>query len=136
MATDSVEQGTPIVPKRSEADRNRSAGNVLTLTIPISTALTEIIRLHGRRIVAIEMPAGWDAAAMTFLSGSDDAGLHGVFDDLGVEVSAAVAVDQIVAITGAKADAIACLDKLQLRSGNTATPVNQTAARTIKLLLK
>jgi hypothetical protein len=122
---------------RSEADKIRATGGVIELTVPEDTALSDIKRLNGRRIIAIEMPAIWTAAAITFLGGSDAAALHSLYDDGGTEISVTVDVDRIVGITGAKADALMSLDLIQLRSGTAAAPVTQLGAdRVIKLLVK
>jgi hypothetical protein len=122
--------------KRSEADRIRSDGDVIEFTIANNQALSDKKRLHGRRVVAIEMPDDWDTAEISFLSGSEEAALLPVYDDEGNEVTVTVAADRVVSVTGWKADAIMSLDWLQLRSGTVGVPVNQSPARTLKLLVK
>ena len=126
----------PIRNKRSEADRIRADGGVIEFAIANNASLSDVQRLHGRRVVAIEMPSEWDAADISFLSGSDDAGLHSVYDDEGNEVTVTVAIDRIVAITGWKADALMSLDRLQIRSGVAGAAVAQSPARVLKLLVK
>lgn len=126
----------PIRNVRSEADRMRASGEVITVTIPSGGALSEVVRLNGRRILAVEMPAAWTAAGLTFLSGSDDAAMKPVYDDTGSEIAVATAAGRVTSVTGVRADALASLDRLQVRSGTAGSPVNQAADRTLALLLK
>lgn len=122
----------------------------ITLTIPSGAALSNIVDIKQFHAVAIFMPAAWDAAAITFLVGAADptagadttpalgaAGMQSLFDDTGTEVSVTAAASHTIGVgTQAKQAALMPARFLQIRSGNTATPVNQTASRTLILLCK
>lgn len=121
---------------RSEADRMQATADAIQVTIAADASLSSVVRLHGRRIIAVEMPAAWTAASLTFLSGHDPDALVDVYDDEDGEITATVEAGRVVAITGANADALASLDYLQLRSGTGETAVAQAAERTLYLLVK
>lgn len=103
-------------------------------TIAAAAALSGVIALpsEGRR--AIIDVDGWNAAAMTFavaLEGGVAVGSHSdLYDEGGTEVS-------IPSFTGARAielpPEVLAAASVVIRSGTTATPVNQTSARAIKI---
>jgi hypothetical protein len=79
------------------------------------------------------MPAAWTAAALTFQV-SDDAGAtwKELLDDTGtaITITGPAAGNRLNVATGDFASAIF----LKVRSGTSATPVNQAAARTLTLI--
>ena len=100
--------------------------------IPNGTALSNATDLEGATVVGLRMPDGWDAADISFLAGPAADDLLSV-NTSSAEVVITVAADQHI-----------ILDKnllrgagrfIQVRSGVSAVPVNQTPARTITLLL-
>lgn len=114
----------------------------IRVTITTGTALSAPVNLGGRRIVGIKMPAGWDAAGITFaaLTRRDDStnppsDTYGKVQDAGgTEVAiTSPALDTYVAI----ADTVALqgLGWVKVRSGTAAIPVNQTATRTLFLVV-
>jgi hypothetical protein len=115
------------------------------VTILNGQSLSDEADLTGWRLAAIQMPAGWDAASITFQArpgkqSQDTAALSGealqnVFDDGGTEVSLTVAAARYVTLTGVKLDALLGVGAVKLRSGANAAPVNQTADRVIWLTL-
>jgi hypothetical protein len=103
-----------------------------TLGIAINTALSEAIDLGGRKLVAIVMPSGWDAASLTFQASPDGVTYYNVYDSatersLTVDVSRFLHVDM---------EDWLGVRFLKLRSGTAATPVDQTAARTFTLIIQ
>ena len=89
----------------------------------------------GRVLCAIDMPADWDTAGLTFQA---SAVLDGVYDDLydqyGTEKTVTAAADRYISLD----DPAFWLGVryLKVRSGTAASAVNQNAARTIYLVTK
>jgi hypothetical protein len=108
---------------------------VLTKTVSIAAgaSLAAALDLAGFNLVGIQMPVGWDAAGITFQTSTDNATFGDLYKQDGTEYSVTVASGRDTIISpsdfqGAKF--------LKVRSGTGAVPVNQTAARTITLLLR
>lgn len=97
---------------------------------------TEIdLRLH--RLVAIQMPADWTTANLTFSAREDtDGTVQSVVDSGGTEVSITAAADVYIVMLDADRIAVDGLAYTTIRSGTAATPVNQTADRTLWLILE
>lgn len=109
---------------------------VKTAVIANGASLSAEVDLEGYKIVAVQMPAGWDAAALTFQASATSGGTFGnVYDDSGTEVSATVAASRVVGMDYI-AGALAALRFIKLRSGTSGSAVNQTAERTLTLILK
>jgi len=108
---------------------------VLDAVIPINTALSNELDLNGLNVVGIEMPAGWDAAALTFLGGNTYGELGNVYDGYGVELNLTVVAARMVFLS--EVTNLLPWRYVRLRSGTAGTPVNQTtAARTVKLVCR
>jgi hypothetical protein len=118
-------------------------GNTRTLVpvlISSGTALSAEVTVGAKRIVGIQMPAGWDAASITFAALTRQSAaappvltFGKVQDAGGTEVTVtAPAADTYVAL----ADTVALygLGRVKVRSGVAATPVNQTADRVLYLV--
>ena len=86
------------------------------------------------KICGIIMPAGWDAAAITFQAGQDNQTEYNLYDG---------SVERVIPSTDAIAGRMLsldlndwlCVNYIRLRSGTSASGVNQTAQRKITLLL-
>lgn len=108
----------------------------ITATIAISTSLSAVVDLEGYHYLAIQMPAEWTTADLTFQASSTSGGTFAdVYDDAGLEISAKAAASRVIGIDLAVVK-LAALRYLKIRSGTTATPVNQAAERTLTLILK
>ena len=84
--------------------------------------------------VGIGMPAGWDAAALTFRAAlTEDAALLNVFDTSGSEMTFQAAASRFIAV---EPRMLAGIEYIQVRSGTSGTPVNQTADRDITLYFR
>lgn len=117
-------------------------GNTRTL-IPVliasGTSLSAEVTVGAKRIVGILMPAGWDAASITFAALTRQTAVAvpvktfgKVQDAGGTEVAiTSPALDTYVAI--APTVALLGLGTIKVRSGTAATPVNQTADRILFL---
>lgn len=113
----------------------RSDRIVLQVDIASGTSLSGEVNVGPHRIVGVQMPAGWDAAGITFQALVRDGTFGNVHDQAGTEVAiTSPAADRYVAI----ADTVALLGlgRVKVRSGTGATPVNQTANRTLYLILR
>ncbi|MDR3560479.1 MAG: hypothetical protein P4N59_03410 [Negativicutes bacterium] len=110
-----------------------------TTTIQSGQPLSDEIDLGNEQLVAIQMPTGWDAANISFQASMALAANGGIYQDLyndgGNEVIVVAAASRCIAINAA-ALSIAPLRYIRIRSGSTGTPVNQTAARILSLILK
>lgn len=107
-----------------------------TVTISSGTSLSGEVDLGPYELVAIHMPAGWDAADLTFQAADSPGGtFHDLYDDDGNEVTVTAAASRAIAV---KSDekALAPLHAIKIRSGTSGVPVNQTADRTLTLILK
>lgn len=112
----------------------------LTFTIPNGASVSQEVDVRAWQVVAIQMPAAWTAANLTFKSRQGNAdGATGVsqsvYDDGGTELSVTAAVDRYIAITGAKLDALTAVAFLVIRSGTAGAAVNQGAARDLVVLV-
>ena len=88
---------------------------------------------NGYELCALVTPAAWTAADITFQASADATTFGDAFDDGGTEYESPSPSDQYLSIPeGEIRGALA----LKVRSGVTATPVNQAAARTITLVFK
>lgn len=115
-----------------------ATGNTRTITATIANAasLSGEIDLEGFKLAAIIMPAAWDAANLTFQASDVSGGtFQNVFDDAGTETTVTAAVSRSIGMDAAMPE-LAAFRFLKIRSGTSALPVNQTAARTLTLVLK
>lgn len=126
---------TPVVDKNQFFTDNGI--QIVEVTIPNGTAFATPLQVFGLSVVAIIMPpAGqWTAADITFKASHDAASsqFRDFYDDSGAEVTVTaiagryIRLDPLFHITSAR--------YLQIRSGTSATPVNQGAQRLIRLVL-
>lgn len=110
--------------------------NVIPVSIANGQSLSGEVDLGGYPIVAIEMPAAWTVANLTFQGSSASGGtFKDVYDDGGVEALVVAAAGRIIGVD-AIAGVLAALRYIKVRSGTSGTPVNQGAARTLNLIVK
>jgi hypothetical protein len=113
---------------------------VKKVTIANGTSLSDEVDMSGLQLVAIQMPSGWTTANLTFQAGvivSQDGKntitYGNVLDDGGTEVVVTAAASGFITIRPTVAAALRGIKFLKVRSGTSATPVNQAAARIITL---
>ena len=104
-----------------------------TMTIPINTALSDIIDLEGKSIKRIIFPSAWTAADVSFLTGETSATVSSIYKEDGTEVTVKAAASRGISL--ANPTPLSALSFFQIRSGVVATPVNQLAERKITLVL-
>lgn len=123
--------------------KNHLPIEVVEATIPINTALSDVLNIGDFTVVALEMPSAWTAAAISFKgatplsseekdSGLGAASLKDIYNGA-TELSYAVAASRVVLIDN---NLFSGITQLQLRSGVTATPVNQLAERKVRVYLR
>lgn len=101
-----------------------------------ATGLSNVIDLDGYTIFALEMPATWIAANITMQACSTATGTFlDVYDDAGNEVTIVAAASRFITVNTNMLN-LAPLRFVKFRSGTSASPVNQTATRTITLQVK
>ena len=113
---------------------------LVSCTIPSGASLSDEVNVGSRTIVGVIMPAGWDAAGITFQalvrepSANPKVPVFGnVQDESGTEFTITTPIqDEYVAITATK---LVALGRVKVRSGTAGAAVNQTANRTITLVL-
>lgn len=107
-------------------------------------ALSNEQDFRNHDLVAIEMPAAWTAAVITFQSCMRNDGAAGtsltetfqdVFDSAGAEVSITAVQGHFVVLTPTQRDELRSLGRVKIRSGTTGSPVNQGAARVVRMIL-
>lgn len=104
-----------------------------TVTIASGTSLSGALNLGPMvtGIVAIEMPAAWTAANLTFQVSTDGTTYVNLYNDGGTEATITAAASQTLSM---RQDMTAILSKfrwLKIRSGTSGTPVNQGADRSL-----
>lgn len=104
----------------------------LTATIANGASLSGAINVFGRDIVAIVMPAGWTAAALTFQASVDGVNYFNVHSSGGTEQSYTVDASRYIPV---QAGTFAGAQMVRLRSGTAGTPVNQGAQRDIGVVV-
>lgn len=115
------------------------------VAIANGAALSGETDLRNHDLLAIELPAAWTAASITFQScvrndGASNAAsltetFQDVFDSAGAEVTITAVQGHYVVLTEAQMHALRGLGRTKVRSGTTGTPVNQGAARVLRLVL-
>lgn len=119
--------------KRTQAIRTLNPVSVsIDATIPSGQPVSEWIDLGQFRICGMVMPAAWDAAVVTF-DVSVDFGVTAcpLFDENNAELTITVAAGRAHKLPPA---AFLGWTRVRLRSGTSASPVNQTANRVVNLV--
>lgn len=105
----------------------------LDATIAGGESLSQSIAIgKGCIPVAIKMPAAWTAASLTFLAASGSETPADLYDGAN-EVQVTAAASRYIVLEGA---VFFTVRTLRIRSGTSATPVNQAAARTLRVICR
>src|SRR5690242_8642270 len=102
-----------------------------TTTIANGSSLAPAIDIGPNTLVAVVMPAAWDAAAMTFAGSIDGTNFFPLYDETGTEINIPVAASRYVKLDPS---VFAGVRYVQVRSGTSGSAVNQTANRVITLV--
>ncbi|HWL80112.1 MAG TPA: hypothetical protein VNR89_04105 [Roseomonas sp.] len=84
--------------------------------------------VENRVLLSILMPSAWDAAALTLQASADGAAWFNVFDQSGMEVSIQASAGRLILLD---IRLPLGLPLVRFRSGTSAAPVVQSAARTL-----
>lgn len=104
-----------------------------TATIASGAALSAAVNLDTTNLVAIQMPATWTTANLTFQASYDGTTFNDVYDSSGTELSVTAAASQYITLTPAD---FAGMKIIKIRSGTTGAPVNQGGDRTLQLVTR
>ena len=112
--------------------------DVISVTIlDDAPRLSAAVALGGAEIVGIEAPATWETAALTFAASITLSGTYvPLYDSDGGELSIAIAAIRMIGLTAEEASILQGLPFIKLRSGTLATPVDQTAEKTLSLIVR
>ncbi len=107
---------------------------VLTRTVTIlnGASLSAAVDIDGSTVVGIVMPAAWTAANLTMQMSADDSTHNNAYDEFGAEKTITAAASRYILLN--PSDFLGA-DSIKLRSGTSATPVNQGADRSITVVL-
>jgi hypothetical protein len=107
---------------------------LFTAVIVSGESLSAVVDLAGLTLAGIEMPATWTAASLTFqVAASAALAAANLYDELGSEYTATAAQGHFIAINPAD---FAGIKWLRVRSGSSASPVNQAGERSIILVAR
>jgi hypothetical protein len=102
-----------------------------------ATGLSAEVNIGGFELMALEMPTAWTTANLTFKVARETGGtFYDLYDDAGNEVTVTVGGASRTITFDSTALKFAPIEWLKIRSGTTATPVDQVTARTLYLILK
>jgi hypothetical protein len=120
---------------REVAEVQASGGPFIAFPAAIANgaSLSGIVDLGTYRLFGILMdPTAWTAAALTFQVSIDGVNFYNLFDDTGTEINWTVLAQQF--ITVAVPAKWLGIRYIKVRSGTSATPVNQGGARALNLI--
>lgn len=111
-----------------------SLGQITTMpiSIAINSSLSDAVDLGTARLGRIAMPAEWNAANLTFQTSVDGVTWNNLHDAAGSEYTITAAAGRSILVP--LADMLS-VRYLKIRSGTSALPVMQTAARSVDLVL-
>ena len=112
-----------------------------TVTIASGASLSDAIDLSGKevvlsglRLLAIEMPAAWTAADLTFQASMDGGTTYtNMYNADGDEITVTAAASRFIVLDPATFCAVT---NIKIRSGTSASAVNQVDAVTLTLVLR
>lgn len=111
--------------------------SVVSVTIPNGGALSNGVSLGEKTLIGIIVSAAWTAAGLTFQA-SEDGGITWL--DLTDSTGTAVTIAAAGIIAGGRVSLdptpFIGVDTIRLRSGTSAAPVNQGAARVLTVIAR
>jgi len=104
-----------------------------SVSITSGQSLSDAVDLSGYDVVGVSLPSAWTAANLTFQGSIDGSTYTNLIEKAGVELEIIAAANYLIPLSSS---AFAPLRFLKIRSGTSTTPVNQSANRTIQLILE
>lgn len=105
----------------------------ISAKISSGTSLSAEVDIGAKLLVGIAMPAAWDAAAVTFQVSLDGGATFLDLHNATAEVSLTAAANQFIALDPA---AYRGVNAIKVRSGTSASAVNQSADRIVGLAVR
>lgn len=102
-----------------------------TVTLANGQSLSPVVDLNGKTLLAVVIPSGWTAAAMTFQGSSDNITFFDIYITTGEYASGTMAASQAVVVDPT---VFLAFRYLKIRSGTGASPVSQVADRILTLI--
>lgn len=124
MGSSGAHSASPQIPVRGPAKVAQAA------TIANGASLSDAVDITAGLLIAIQMPAAWTAAVLTFQASHDGVTFADVYDSAGAERSVTVAAGRHVTLDTANFG----MRFVKVRSGTAAAPVNQGAQRVLQLV--
>ena len=116
------------------SERTAPKTHYVTCTIAAGASLSGEVDGRGMRLAKIFMPSAWTAAGISFTEAEASAGtFNPLYDDSGLEIAVTAAASTTIAIS-TNAIPLTGVGYLKVRSGTSASAVNQDDARVIGLL--
>lgn len=107
--------------------------NYLVATIANGASLSGALDLGSEKLFAVQMPASWTAAGLSFSVSTELAGTYtDLYDESGTEVTWTVSASRYVIVSNPSQ--WMGVRFIKIRSGTTGTPVNQGADRLIRVI--
>lgn len=115
------------MPLAAEGVRLRST------TMANGASLTAAVSTDDGAVVVLFMPAAWTPASVTFQCSPDGSAFADLYDQFGNEYTVVAAAVRAIILPAA--DFAGCR-AVKIRSGTSATPVNQAGARVLTVALR
>lgn len=106
----------------------------LLATIAAGASLSDVITLSKANVIAIQVPAGWTSASMTFSVSADGITYSDLFDQAGNEYILPVVAGKYFG--GLDVLIMGSFNYMRIRSGTSASPVNQTSGAVLNCVLR
>lgn len=106
----------------------------ISVTIANGASLSSAVDLNDFEIVAVQMPASWTPADLSFQGSVDNSTFQDIFTSDDAELVVEAAQARYVALMEPEISALKGCMWVKVRSGVTAAAVNQAAARTLTLV--
>lgn len=103
-----------------------------TTTATIASTVSGAVDLTGYKNIAIQMPATWTTANLTFQGSYDGITYYDVYDSAGNELIVIASASKCIV----DIPELAPFRYIKIRSGTTGTPVAQGASRDLQVILK
>jgi hypothetical protein len=106
---------------------------IKTVTIAAGNSLSNGVDLDGVNLVAIVMPTAWDGTSITFQASHNGTDWFNLHDAAGNAITVTVAASRYIQLDWQR---FLGIRYLRIRSGTAASPTNQTATRTLRLVCR
>jgi hypothetical protein len=108
--------------------------DVLPAAIAAGQSMTDGLNLGGLRLFGLTVPANWTAANVTFQMSADGGNTWtNMYDASGSELTAVAGASRFIAMDPAN---FASAQWVKIRSGSSASPVNQAQSVALGLVLR